>query len=146
MEGHGGNSGGELTPLQRHVALVLAREKLREAVKQLLARYPRVRIVEADVAAPAGLLQQTLRFRASIAELRGAGLVTANMLSHPDDAFGYFGLTSLGDAFALRRTLDAKSQPGSWDLVVFTGAVPREQAHFALHEAKRLIARIASKR
>lgn len=143
---HGGNAGA--SPLQKNVALILAREKLREAVKQMLARYPGVRIVEATVSrASAGHLQQCVRFRAPLGTLRHLGLVTAEMLSQPaEDALGFAGETSLGDGFVLRNALDAKSRLGCWDLVTCTGAVPLERPEFPVEDARRLIATLAGER
>jgi hypothetical protein len=127
--------------------LILAREKLREAVKQLLARYPGVRIVEASITSGVGNRpQQTIRFQAPFAELRRLGLATAEMLSQPaEDALGFAGQTAWGDGFVLRNALDARSRPGCWDLVVCTGAIPLERPDFALDGAKRLIATLAGK-
>ena len=140
---HRGNS-RDPSPLQRNVALILAREKLREAVKQLLARYPGVRIIEANIGNGIGArLQQTIRFQAPLAEMQRCGLVAKDMLSQPaHDALGFSGETSLGDKFVLRNALDPRSRPGCWDLVISTGAVPLEPPHFALDDAKRLIARL----
>lgn len=138
----------ESSPLQKNVVLILAREKLREAVKQLLARYPGVRIIEATVGGGAGGgLQQTVRFQAPLATLRRLGLATPEMLSQPaEDALGFSGQTSLGDAFVLRNALDARSRPGCWDLVLCTGAVPLERPEFPLDDARRLIAAFAAER
>jgi hypothetical protein len=135
----------DLSPLQKRVALILAREKLREAVKQLLARYPSVRIIEANIGiGAASRPQQTVRFQAPLAELRLWGLVTPDMLSQPaEDALGFAGQTSLGDGFVLCNALDARSRPGCWDLVICTGALPLEPPDFSLEDARRLIARCA---
>lgn len=140
-------SSGDLSPLQKNVAFILAREKLRQAVKQLRARYRGVRIIEASISEGAGNgPQQTVRFQAPLAELRRRGLATTEMLSQPaDDALGFAGVTFLGDGFVLRNALDARSRPGCWDLAISTGAIPLERAGFALDEARRLIAGFAKK-
>lgn len=110
-------------------------------VEQLRARYPGVRIVSASLCErPAdGELQQEIRYQAPLERLKALGLLTSCMIARdrawpPADA--------IGDGFHLCASLDRESRPGQWDLLILTGASPRERARFSVLPARRLLRRI----
>lgn len=90
---------------------------LRPLVQKLSARYPNVRVVEARLTRwDDGFLQQLVRYRAPLEELKRAGLVTHEMLEQAPS-----GHTPIGDAFHLSECGEA----GSMELDLCTESVPR---------------------
>lgn len=114
---------------------------LRPLVEQLRARYPHVRVVEARRTEwDDGFLQQIVRYRATLAELKQCGLVTDEML-RGRSAVSACGETSLGDGFHLSECAGDGPNRGYWELDVSTESAPRGAAR-SLHLAREVLARI----
>jgi len=87
-------------------------------VAQLRARYPGVRIVEANYSRlEDGTRQQNIRYQAPLPLLEHYGLVTKDMLVRRPRMKS---VTPLGCGFHLSDDLDCESRPGCWDLLIFT--------------------------
>ncbi|HET7598294.1 MAG TPA: hypothetical protein VFK15_15295 [Burkholderiales bacterium] len=114
---------------------------LQPLVQQLRAKYAPVRVIEAKITRwDDGFLQQIVRYRATLAELKRAGLVTEDMLARrrPQSACGE---TAIGDSFHLSECgVDERGEP-SWDLDLCTESVPRHQ-ELKLYQARQLLERI----
>lgn len=109
-------------------------------VKELRARYPDVKVVEARLTTwRDGLVQQAIRYQAPLATLKRCGLVTEEMLRcrKPHSACGE---TSLGEAFHLSQCFDTESAAVWWNLDVCTDSAPREPDELDLGEAQRTLA------
>jgi len=90
---------------------------LRPLVARLRARYPSVTVVEARRTEwDDGFVQQIVRYRATLAELKRCGLVTEEMLTRRN-AVSACGETSLGDGFHLSRC--AGDARGEWELALY---------------------------
>jgi hypothetical protein len=112
---------------------------LRPLVARLRARYPSVTVVEARRTEwDDGFVQQIVRYRATLAELRRCGLVTEEMLTRRN-AVSACGETSLGDGFHLSRC--AGDARGEWELDVSTESAPRG-SNLPLHQAREVLERI----
>lgn len=117
---------------------------LRPLVERLRARYPRVRVVEARRTEwDDGFVQQIVRYRATLSELKRCGLVTEEMLTHRS-AVSACGETSLGDGFHLSRCAGEVSSGSEWELDVSTESVPRG-ADLPLYQARAVLDRISER-
>jgi hypothetical protein len=115
---------------------------LRPLVARLRARYPGVTVVEARRTEwDDGFVQQIVRYRATLSELKRCGLVTEEMLTRRN-AVSACGETSLGDGFHLSRC--AGDARGEWELDVSTESAPRGAA-LALHQAREVLERISKR-
>jgi hypothetical protein len=114
---------------------------LRPLVGQLRARYPNVRVIEARRTEwDDGFLQQIVRYRATLAELKKCGLVTEEMLKGRN-AVSACGETTLGDGYQLSECIGHGSSRGYWELDVSTESAPRG-SELPLHQAWEVLTRI----
>lgn len=114
---------------------------LRPLVEKLRAQYPQVRVVEAKLTRwDDGFLQQIVRYRAPLRELKRYGLVTDEMLRQRKSQSAC-GETSIGDGFHLSECGAAESTEGCWELDVCTESVPRNQ-ELKMHQAREVLAQI----
>ncbi|MGQ0751776.1 MAG: hypothetical protein ACT4PS_14680 [Betaproteobacteria bacterium] len=117
---------------------------LRPLVERLRARYPRIRIVEARRTEwDDGFVQQIVRYRATLSELKRCGLVTEEMLKRRN-AVSACGETSLGDGFHLSRCASDASSRSEWELDVSTESAPRG-SDLPLHQAREVLERISAR-
>lgn len=113
---------------------------LRPLVEKLRARYPQVQVVEARRTVwDDGFVQQIVRYRAPLAALRDAGLVTEDMLKSRK-ATSACGETAFGDAFHLSQFADQGDE--CWELDVCTESAPRDGELARTDEARHLLERI----
>lgn len=115
----------------------------RTFVAQLERRYPGVQIVEAYMMETSdGDPQQVVRFQAPLELLKSSGLLTDDMLKQQRASWK---VTALGDGFSLSERRDSASVPGCWDLLIYTGASPREalRPRTSVRDAQRVLKRIA---
>lgn len=115
---------------------------LRPLVEKLRARYPEVQVIEARKTVwDDGFVQQIVRYRAPLADLMHAGLVTDEMLKERK-AQSACGETSLGDAFHLSECSTPESGEGCWELDLCTESVPRDRELKRTDDARRVLERI----
>ena len=113
---------------------------LRPLVEKLRARYPQVHVVEARRTVwDDGFVQQIVRYRAPLADLRNAGLVTDEMLTARESTSAY-GESSLGEAFHLSQF--SAERDGCWELDLCTESVPRVGGLTKTDDARCLLERI----
>lgn len=113
---------------------------LRPLVDALRARYPHVRVIEARLTRwDDGFLQQLVRYRAPLAELRRCGLATDEMLKGRKAR----GSTALGDGYHLCESpvIGTRGEP-CWELDLCTESAPRE-VDMELHEARAVLRRMS---
>jgi hypothetical protein len=120
-------------------------DDLQPLVAQLRARYPIVRIVEAQRIGrrdTGGIYGISIRYQAPLEMLKRAGLLSAERIAIVNSGM-YDKYDSLGESFDLYDSYDALSTPGCHDLVVRTWNEPHERPRIALAEAKRVLKKIA---
>lgn len=116
----------------------LERAAARPLVQKLRARYPTIRAIDGScVTSSDGTQKQEIWFDSSLDELKGCGLVTAEMMSKDKGHNWYSGDLSNGDRFCLYVQSDL------WRFTLHTYSVPQERKRLDLREAKLLLKRIA---